>query len=451
MPSPRLTADVLVIGAGAAGIAAARSLHDKGVEVAILEARDRIGGRVWTMRPANAPVAIELGAEFIHGRAPGLSELLTRASLRSLDVGGRRFRAGRKQLQPFDDFWERLEQVMQRLDNGRRTDRSFQDFLATRPGGRRLASERALARRYIEGFHGADLRLISASALAESGSPGDDLQERRLGRVIDGYDRVIAWLARPLDDRIHLSSVVTSVQWEPDAVSVTVRRPGRSHTQRIDARAVIITVPLGVLQAPPGAKGAIQFTPALRSKSSALTTLGAGSALRVALLFREPFWTSDRFAKRHHADDLHAMSFLHGADGDFPTWWTSYPVMAPLLVGWSGGTRARELSSLARTEIIERAVDALARQTGVARRFLHRELDAAWTHDWQNDPYSRGAYSYQIVGGMAAPTVLARPLNGTLFFAGEATDTSGATGTVHGAISSGRRAAAQVLRARARH
>ena len=85
------------------------------------------------------------------------------------------------------------------------------------------------------------------------------------------------------------------------------------------------------------------------------------------------------------------------------------------------------------------------------RSFLHRELDAAWTHDWQNDPYSRGAYSYQIVGGMAAPSVLARPLNGTLFFAGEATDTSGATGTVHGAISSGRRAAAQVLRARARH
>jgi len=443
----RPSSEVLVVGAGAAGIAAARMLHEQGVNVAVIEARNRIGGRVWTLHPADAPLPIELGAEFIHGRAPGLDQLLADASLTQLDIGGRRFHAGRKQLRPFDDFWERLDRVMRRLDSSVQPDRSFHDFLARRPGGRRLASDRALARRYVEGFHGADPRLISASVMAESGSPGNDIQERRLRRVVGGYDRVLAWLAAPIRGRIRLSSVVTSIQWERGAVSMAIRSRTRGRLRRINARTAIITIPLGVLQAPVGSNGAIQFIPELREKRDALMKLAAGSALRVVLQFRNSFWTSDQFAKRRHADDLHAMSFLHSADDDFSTVWTAYPVTAPLLVAWSGGRRARELSSLTRGAIIERAVDALARQMGTARRRLHRELKTAWTHDWENDPYSRGAYSYQVVGGSTAPSALARPLEGTLFFAGEATDTSGATGTVHGAIASGRRAASQAMRA----
>jgi monoamine oxidase len=444
---PRRSVEVAVIGAGAAGIAAARELHHHGVEIAIFEARDRIGGRVWTLHDTNASVPIELGAEFIHGRAPGLDELLHSASLPKLDVGGRRFLAGRRRLRPFDDFWEGLDRVMRRLDHNRQPDRSFHDFLARRPGGRRLAFDRRLARRYVEGFHGADPRLISASILAESGSPGDDIQERRLGRIVNGYDRVLAWLAEPIDDRIRLSSVVTSVHWGRGAVSIAIHRHARSHNQHVQARAAIVTVPLGVLQAPVGTIGAIHFVPALRRKARALETLAMGAALRVVLQFRENFWAAERFAKQRHVDDLSDMSFLHGTDRDFPTWWTTYPVVAPLLVGWSGGTRARELSMLTRTAIVEGAVDALARQLGVTRRRLHRQLENAWTHDWQSDPYSRGAYSYQVVGGGAAPSELAKPLEGTLFFAGEAAETSGATGTVHGAITSGRRAASQVLRA----
>jgi monoamine oxidase len=437
--------EVLVVGAGAAGIMAARVLHRRGVRVTVLEARNRIGGRVWTLHPASTPLPIELGAEFIHGRAPGLEPLLADASLAQLDIDGRRFRAGRKQLRPFDDFWEHLDRVMRRLGSSQ-PDRSFHDFLAARPGGKRLAFDRALARRYIEGFHAADPRLSSASVLAESGSPGDDLQERRLGRVLGGYDNLLSWLAAPIRDRIRLSSAVTSVQWHGGAVSMTTG--GRTdRAQRITANAAIITVPLGVLQAPTGSKGAIQFIPELREKREALSALASGSALRVVLQFRDSFWTSDAFARRHHADDLHAMSFLHSADADFPTWWTSYPMRAPLLVGWSGGRRARELSSLSQNAIVERTIDALARQLGIARRRLHGELKNAWTHDWENDPYARGAYSYQKVGGATAPSALARSMDGTLFFAGEATDTSGATGTVHGAIASGRRAASQAIRA----
>ena len=211
----------------------------------------------------------------------------------------------------------------------------------------------------------------------------------------------------------------------------------------VTCSALIVTVPLGVLQAPAGSPGAIRFTPALADKTRALETMAMGSALRVALRFEDRFWSSQQFASQRGVDDLSTLSFLHSADRDFPTWWTAYPMTVPILVGWCGGPRVRQLSMLSHGEIVNRAVHSLARQLHMSRRRMH--LEAAWTHDWQNDPFARGAYSYQMVGGANAPGTLARAIRGTLFFAGEATDTSGATGTVHGAIATGRRAAAQVI------
>jgi monoamine oxidase len=437
------TAEIIVIGAGAAGLAAARSLHDADMDVIVLEARDRIGGRIWTVRDADVPIPIELGAEFVHGRAPGLDELLTEAALSRMDINGHRFRAGARRLARFDDFWERLDGVMRRLNDLGGRDRSFREFLATRPGGRRLTADRQLTARFVEGFHGADLKDISAKVLAQSGSPGDDVQERRLGRVVNGYDSVLALLAEPVRTRVHLSSPVVTIQWDARGAILTVRQRQRQH--QIAARAAIVTVPVGVLQASPG-RGGIRFEPELRQKADALAHMGSGSALRVVLHFQDRFWTADQFTRRHRVDELDTLSFIHGTDRDFPTWWTAYPVIAPILVGWCGGPHAREMSVRPTAEIVDRALDAFGRQLGESSRRLRARLLGAWTHDWEGDPYARGAYSYQLVGGANAPRQLARPLRQTLFFAGEASETSGATGTVHGAISTGRRAASQVLR-----
>lgn len=446
MPSSRVTTEVLIVGAGAAGLTAARTLTDAGIDVVVLEARSRLGGRVWTIHEPRMP-PIELGAEFVHGRAPGLDLLLRAASLTKLDVCGRRFHAGTRRLRPFDDFWDRLDHAMQHLKENPRRDRSFHDFLAGKPGGRRLMSDLRLARQFVEGFHGADTRRISASTLAESGNPADDVRERRLGRIAEGYDRLLEWLAEPITSRIRLSSVVTTIDWEPGAVAATFVEPVRNRQRHIMARATVITVPLGVLKAPASSKGAIRFVPALRQSSDAVAKLAMGSAIRVVLRVHDRFWTSDQFAKQRRAEDLDVMSFLHSHDEDFPTWWTAYPVAAPIVVGWCGGPRAREISNFARADVIDRAVGALARNLGLARRRLEGWVETAWTHDWEHDPYVRGVYSYQVVGGATAPAALARPLHRTLFFAGEATETTGATGTVHGAIATGRRAASQVMRA----
>ena len=194
-------------------------------------------------------------------------------------------------------------------------------------------------------------------------------------------------------------------------------------------------------------EGAIRFTPALEQKSDALQRLASGSAVRIAFHMSERFWASDAFAKRHRADDLDTWSFLHGHGGRFPTWWTAYPSTAAVLVGWCGGPPAREIAQLPSCEIVDRALDSLAQHVGLSQRRLTSMVEATWMHDWERDPFARGAYSYQMVGGVEAPTALARPLRSTIFFAGEATETSGGTGTVHGAIATGRRAATQVLRA----
>jgi monoamine oxidase len=429
-------ADVIVLGAGAAGLAAGRALHEKGVDVVVMEARERLGGRVFTHRDRETPLPIELGAEFIHGSAEELNELLRQATLASVDVSGQRYTLAGRQLRPMNDFWEQLDRVMRRLPDTRTRDRSFREFLDSHPGGRRLARERRLALQWVEAFHAADVRLISAQALAEGGWPAGDVAERRLGRVVDGYDRVIEWLATPLAGRIRFGAVVSRVMWERGHVVVYTRHTDSVQRVQVAARAAIVAVPLGVLKAPPGEFGAIEFIPALRQKQRAFETLGVGSVTRVVLRLREPVWESE----------YDTLSFIHSTDEDFQTFWTMYPARVPIVVAWRGGPAARRLSQLSARELESRAVAALARQFGLTPPRMRALIEAVWVHDWENDPFARGAYSYSMVGGADAPAALARPLGGTLFCAGEASDTEGGTGTVDGAMASGRRAAAQVLR-----
>lgn len=444
--SRRDDVDVAVIGAGAAGLAAARMLAGAGHSVVVLEARDRIGGRICTIRSPFAPCPIELGAEFVHGAADPVTRIVRDSRLTVVDVEGTRFRAERGGLRRVDDFWERLDRVMRRLPGAGRGDQSFDAFLEQQPGGRREARNRQLARQFVEGFHAADATRISARALADAGSPGDDARERRLGRVVDGYDRVPEWLAASIADRIRLSTVVLSVDWSTSGrVEIVCEDSAGRPRSPVRASAAIVTVPVGVLQARPGERGAIAFTPLLEDKQPALDTLAMGSVVRLVFQFREAPWESPAL-RAAAGDEIETLSFLHGDADAFGVWWTLHPFRVPMIVGWSGGPAAQRLSMLPREEIERRAVAALASQFGLPLARVRRLRIRSWMHDWEHDPFARGAYSYQTVNGADAPAVLARPLRRTLFFAGEAADTDGATGTVHGAIASGERAARQVAR-----
>jgi monoamine oxidase len=163
-----------------------------------------------------------------------------------------------------------------------------------------------------------------------------------------------------------------------------------------------------------------------------------GPVVRVSLCFSEKFWERDP-----EMDDL---GFLFTDDPQFPTWWTSNPLTYPIFTGWSAGDYAVVHSGQSRSEIVHSAVQALGRIMGIDGRFLGQQMVGAFTHDWQSDPFSRGAYSYAAVGGIDAAEELAAPVEETLYFAGEAANYDGYNGTVHGAISTGQRAARELLR-----
>jgi monoamine oxidase len=436
--------DVVIVGAGVAGLAAARRLTEAGRSVVVLEARDRIGGRIYTIRDERTPLPIELGAEFVHGSADEVVEIARNAKLVVCDIHGERWRAEGGRLRPLDDedYWETLGRVMKRLDPKRTPDRSFQEFLDTKPGGLSLARERTLAREYVQGFHAADPSRVSERALADGGAPEDE-EDARQARILDGYDRVPSTLRAAVDD-VRLSHAVREIAWEPGAVEVRCARPG-NRTSTVSARAAVITVPLGVLQQTDG-ESAIAFTPEIDDTRQAASQLAMGPVARIPILFREPFWEARTMRRKTGGRSLAELSFLLSSDDDVPVWWTAGPVRAAMLVGWVGGPRAARLVSRGVDEVEARAIAALARLFGMRRRRLQSLVEQCWYHDWEHDPHSRGAYSFALVGGSNAAKRLARPVADTLFFAGEAADTEGRTGTVHGAIGTGYRAAESMLR-----
>jgi monoamine oxidase len=200
-----------------------------------------------------------------------------------------------------------------------------------------------------------------------------------------------------------------------------------------------------VLQQPDSASG-ITFSPNVDAMTKALAGIAMGVVARVVLMFREPFWEKRNVRRKTGPDTLTELSFLMSTDEDLPVWWTAAPVRAPILVGWAGGPRASRLIETGENEIESRAIAAIARQLGMQRRAVSGLVEQFWHHDWLHDPFTLGAYSYALVGGSKAAAQLARPVEKTLFFAGEAADSTGRTGTVHGAIGTGYRAADAFLR-----
>jgi monoamine oxidase len=439
--------DVAIVGAGVAGLAAMRHLEERGVRTLVAEARDRIGGRIYTTRDHRLPYPIELGAEFIHGSAPELIGLLGEEGLVSYAIQGNRWRMQRGRIMHADDYWERLHVVMRGL-KPTRTDRSFADFLRTKPGGRAASDERTLARHFVEGFHGADTERVSANALADGGSPSEDPEEQRIMRIADGYSRVPEWLARDYGSRIVTGTVVERIEWRRGDVHVVARGKNEGAKTTINARAAIITVPLGVLLTQLGEVGAIEFVPKVPLLENLESLLTMGTVRRVVLLFRERWWTKHVRGGRRKAS-LDALSFVYGTQEQFQVWWTLHPAHLPAMVGWSGGPPASRLAGLDNDEILGRAITSLAGNLGVSKKRVSSQVEGCWTHDWEADPFSRGAYSYALVGGADAAKKLSRPVERTLWFAGEAADSEGRNGTVHGAIGSGRDAATSVLRSRA--
>ena len=433
--------DVVIVGAGVAGLAAARRLHEAGTRVIVLEARRRIGGRIYTTRDPKAQVPIELGAEFLHGDAPEVREIADAARLTAVAIDGDRWQAAHGRFTRLDDFFQRLNRVLGQASASRTPDRPLSALISERPGGHRFAEDRRLACEFVEGFHAAELDRISERAVAAGGNPGESESEQRIGRLLEGYDTIASWLASPVQRSVRLGHVVSAIEWSRGRVQVMAKSASGMSTT-VSAKAVIVTIPISLLHPQARGRGAIAVTPEVSAVRHAASRLAMGQVQRIGVLLDRPL--VELLGDRRHAQ-LASATFVQARGVDVPVWWTSYPLRTGLLIGWAGGPAAIALATFP-GRFASRAVRSLADVFGVTTRLIERHLVRTFAHDWTHDPFSRGAYSYPLVGGSDAATALARPVGGTLFFAGEATDAEGRNGTVHGAIASGWRAAAQVRR-----
>jgi monoamine oxidase len=380
-----------------------------------------VGGRIMTVCDSNAGIPVELGAEFIHGEAPETMRLLDEARLVTLRVVGKHHRSDRGELVSLGPAWERIGEVFKHLNLRRKTDRSFQEFLDEKPGGSRLREERKLAHGFVQGFFGADATLISEKSLAEAGDPAEGAAEA--ARIVNGYAALIDYLQRDIAASICIGARVTRVVRNPSSV-VVFDHAGRKYR----GRALIMTVPLPMLQ-----DASIAIEPEIPMLRRAVRGLMMGNAIRACVVLKERFWEKK-------VDDL---SYVHTPTRPFNVWWTQHPLRAPLITGWAGGPPALEFAK--GVDIESRAVSEIARVFGMHRRRAEALVESVYTYDWTRDLNVRGAYSYAGVGGSHSARVLARTFDDRFFIAGEASD-SGSSGTVEGALATGKRAAQKVLR-----
>jgi monoamine oxidase len=428
--------DVIIVGAGAAGLAACRELERAGIETLVLEAKQRIGGRVFTVYDPLIGLPIELGAEFIHGRPAEIWDIVHDAQLTVYDGTDESRYMNNGELVTRADAWEVVDPVIDEMRQAaaKEPDQSFDQFLESRDYSE--AAKQA-ARGFVEGFNAADSSEISIQALAEETRAADEIDGDRIFRVVNGYEAVTQHIARAIPrllNKLRLNSVVENIAWQEGGVSAQVRnRLNRVVTYR--ARRAIVTVPLGVLQA-----GAIQFSPEPTELLNAAKSLRFGQVYRLVLEFHDAFWEKN--------EALKDVGFILSREELFPAWWTSLAARSRRLTAWSAGRRARTLKGQSSSALLETALQSLAKITGEQRETICSQLASMHFHDWEADPFARGAYSYVPVGALAARRRLGGPVKDTLYFAGEATDQGGHSATVHGAIASGIRAAQQILGSR---
>lgn len=421
-----MNADVLIIGAGVAGLSAAGELSRAGMRVLLLEARDRTGGRILTDHSKSFPV--ELGAEFVHGRPKEIFALVKQEKLPVKELEW-------NVLRRTENRWYDARQVMSGMDklfekmSAREPDQSFQQFLDSVDADPAVKEQAA---NYVEGFHAADPRRVSVHSLIAGNRAEQKVDGDRQFRLPGGYDLLVKAISDCVEWKsceLRLNVQAREIQWQPGQAVVK-----SSSGDEFRAPRLIVTLPLGVLKS-----GSIRFIPELSEKQKALECLEMGPVIRASLCFRDKFWEAmPRFKD---------VSFIFTDDPRFPTWWTSNPLPFPILTGWAAGHYARNLAQLNHDQAINRALESLADIFEMEIMRLRGLLQSGFTYDWQADPFSCGAYSYAVVGGSGAARDLAAPLANTLFFAGEATNSEGHNGTVHGAIATGRRAAKEVLAA----
>jgi monoamine oxidase len=411
--------DVIILGAGASGLLSARTLAEAGLRVAVLEARNRAGGRMCTGGSAGSP--IELGAEFVHGEATITKSLLKESGMRMQPLEGRMYQYKYGKLKEQEDFIEKWDELQEKLDK-LTDDISVQSFIDHHLACDEWTVVSEQVKRYAEGYYAADLTRASSFALRRELSSGDHEDDMLL---VSGYGPLAEYLHRKAEAagaEFYFDTVAANILWSPENVTV------HSNDGRVfKASRLMYTLPLGIWQAQ-----AIAWSPALPEKDAAVQELGFGCVQKITLEFRHPFWE----------EEAKELGFLFSSEA-IPTWW--HGLLKNSLTGWVGGPRAGQLSVLSKEGMTDLALHSLSAIFKIPQERLSVELLAAHHHDWTSDPYTRGAYSFEVVSGSHYQEIFKKPVAGTVYFAGEALYDGPLIGTVEGAFMTAKSATDLIL------
>jgi monoamine oxidase len=406
--------DVIVIGAGPAGLSAAHDLNKAGKRVVVLEARNRIGGRIHTVRERGV---VEAGAEFIHGENAVTWQIVREQGLKTHEWGDERsdsyriFGANGGIRPDTEDFYKRFVKTDDELWAYVKEDISLAEYF------RRYATDPEAAeymQREISDTEVADPEKLSVLGLDNEDTAllSTNLKDHW---IVDGYDQIVQALGAGIDvRRLH---AVVRVRWKKGQVDVECEN-GAHFT----AKYLVFTIPIGVLKKCPP-----DFLPALPDTfMDAVRRIGFGSGTKFTV------WVDPKVPFFKHLS----------VKGIVSNFWQRRFGDEPVIVGLTGGPPATELSRMSEAEAIDAGIESLAQGLGSSIKHLVRH---ARHFTFNNDKYTYGAYTYPALGMGKAREELKVPIDATLYYCGEATNTEGNPGTVHGSIEEGRRVAREVL------
>ncbi|MBI2003418.1 MAG: FAD-dependent oxidoreductase [Parcubacteria group bacterium] len=429
-----MKSDITIIGAGAAGLIAARELAKAGKKVIILEAKDRIGGRIFSLDENEFGYQAQGGAEFTHGEVSVTKSLINEAGLTYVSMpedgemwifDGKEMRKG--YLINYDpEFLKHREEIDKRLQE-LNEDMSILSFLNKYFSGERYEKLRNLIGGMVQKFEAANPDKISTFSLREEWLGHGEWKQ---GRIKEGYGALVGFLeseCRKYGAELLFNKEVKSVEIDGDIIHVQC-----ADRSIYDGYKVIVTIPLPVIKQ-------IQFKPAIPEKLEAAEDIGFGQVIKFLIRFKEQWWV-DALDK-----DMSKMVFML-CMGEIDAWWTQYPESYPVLTGWIAGPNADKLKNKTPEEILKLGIASLSDIFKAPEEEIRERVVSYKVVNWPTDPFIRGAYSYSMVGSEKAYKELRKPVNDKIFFAGEAVYKENETATVEGALASGLEVARKILK-----